>query len=213
MWNLFKRKEKNDNTTLTDDLYDSLFADDPDVFTKLKDHPAISWIYENKTPTIEELEVLAENQSEESRIRFLSLYTALQRGLKINKKVYLGTIMEVPVNRGYDGLAFYSDKRARYYNYSGKAIIYEGGRDTIDDAIERANSVSIQVCNRIGPWDKERLAKPNGNIWRFTFLISDGLYFGQGPLDALNNDEMAAAMIRSGSEVMKALTNETQKSA
>ena len=212
MWNLFKRKEKNDNTTLTDDLYDSLFADDPDVFIKLKDHPAISWIYENKTPTIEQLEVLAENQSVESRIRFLSLYTALQRGLKINKKVYLGTIMEVPVNRGYDVLAFYSDNRARYYNYSGKAIIYEGGRDTIDDAIERANSVSIQVCNRIGPWDKERLAKPNGNIWRFTFLISDGLYFGQGPLDALNNDEMAAAMIRSGAEVMKALTNETQKS-
>jgi hypothetical protein len=36
---------------------------------------------------------------------------------------------------------------------------------------------------------------------------------GQGPLNALNNDEMAAALIRSGAEVMKALTNETQKAA
>ena len=213
MWNLFKRKEKNDTSVLNDDLYNSLFADDPDDFIKLKDHPAISWIYENKTPTLDELELLAEDQSVESRIRFLSLYTALQRGLKINKKVYLGTIMEVPMNRGYDVLAFYSDKRARYYNYSGKAIIYEGGRQTIDDSIEKANSVSIQVCNRIGPWDKERLPKPNGNIWRFSFLVSDGLYFGQGPLNALNNDEMSAAMIRSGAEVMKALTNEAQKSA
>ena len=211
MWNPFKRKEKNNNAVLTDELYDSLFADDPDVFIKLKDHPAISWIYENKTPTLEELEVLAEDPSVESRIRFLSLYTALQGGIKINKKVYLGTIMEVPMNHGYDVLAFYSDKRARYYNYSGKTIIYEGGRSTIDNSIEKANSVSIQVCNQIGPWDKQRLAKPNGNIWRFTFLVSDGLYFGQGPLNSLNSDEMAAAMIRSGAEVMKALMNETQK--
>jgi hypothetical protein len=213
MWNPFKRKEKNDTSILNDDLYNALFADDPDDFIQLKDHPAISWIYENRTPALAELELLAEDQSVESRIRFLALYTALQRGLKISRKVYLGTIMEVPMDRGYDVLAFYSDKRARYYNYSGKAVIYEGGRDAIDDSIEKANSVSIQVCNRIGPWDKKRLPKPNGNIWRFSFLVSDGLYFGQGPMNALNTDELAAAMIRSGAEVMKTLTNEAQKSA
>lgn len=213
MWNPFKRKEKNEASLLNDDLYNALFADDPDDFIKLKDQPAISWIYENRTPALDELELLAEDPSVESRIRFLSLYTALQRGLKINRKVYLGTIMEVPMDRGYDVLAFYSDKRARYYNYSGKAIIYEGGRDTIDDSIEKANSVSIQVCNRIGPWDKERLPRPEGNIWRFSFLVSDGLYFGQGPMNALNKDEMAGAMIRSGAEVMKALMDEAQKSA
>jgi len=79
----------------------------------MKEHQAISWIYQNRKPTIDELERTANDNSVESRIKFLSLYTALKHGLKVDKKFYLGTILEVPMEGGYDVLAFYSDRTER----------------------------------------------------------------------------------------------------
>jgi hypothetical protein len=40
------------------------------------------------------------------------------------KHVY-GVVLDVPVETGVDTLAAYEDRRARYFNYSGKAIIWE----------------------------------------------------------------------------------------
>jgi len=213
MFNLFKRKKNSDTTVLNEDLYNSLFADDPDDFIKMKDNKAISWIYDNRKPTIDELESIAIDKSVESRIKFLSLYTALQFGLKINKKIYYGTVLEVPMEGGYDVLAFYSDRTARYYNYSGKAIIYEGGKTSVDDIIEKANSVAIQVCNALAPWEKERLPRPKGDVIRISFLVSDGLYFGNSSIKTIGNDQMASAIFGNGAKVMKVLLNETDKSA
>ncbi len=210
MWNPFKRQEKPSPPALNDDLYNSLFADNPNLFVPLKEHRAISWIYANITPTINELETISEDQTIESRLKFLALNTALNRGTRIQKKIYFGTIMEVPVNGKYDVLAYYSDRRARYYNHSGKGVVYEGGRDAVDAAIDRAIAASVQICNLIGPWEKPRLPKPAGDLWRFSFLLSDGLYFGQGPMKALESDQMASAMLSSGAEVMQSLINATQ---
>jgi hypothetical protein len=209
--NLFKRKEKSNVVVLDDVLYNSLFADNLDNFINLKDHKAISWIYESRTPTIDELESVANDNSVESRLKFLALYTALKQGLKIGKKTYFGTVLEVPMEGGYDVLAFYSDLRARYYNYSGTAVIYEGGRSNVDDTIARANSVAIQVCNVLEPWQKERLPKPKGDLIRISFLVSDGLYFGNASIKTIGNDQMASAIFGKGAEVMKALLNETNK--
>jgi hypothetical protein len=211
--NLFRRKEKSNVVVLDDVLYNSLFADNPDNFTNLKDHKAISWIYESRTPTIDELESLAADNSVESRLKFLALYAALQQGLKIPQKTYFGTVLEVPMEGGYDVLAFYSDLRARYYNYSGKAIIYEGGSSNVDDTIASANLIAIQVCNVLGPWEKERLSRPKGDVIRISFLVSDGLYFGNSSVKTIGNDQMASAIFGKGAEVMKALLSETNKPA
>jgi len=209
--NLFRRKENSNAVLLDNGLYNSLFADNPNDFTKMKEHQAISWIYQNRRPTIEELERIANDDSVESRIKFLSLYTALKHGLKVEKKYYLGTILEVPMDGGYDILAFYTDRTARYYNYSGKAIVYEGGRGSVDSTIEKANSIAIQVCNALSPWEKERLPRPKGDVIRISFLASDGLYFGNSSIKTIGNDQMASAIFGIGAEVMKALLNETDK--
>jgi len=213
MWNIFKRKGKSDTAALDEDLYNSLFADDPDDFIDMKDHKAISWIYEDRTPTINELDSIANDDSIESRIRFLALYTALQFGLKISKKIYFGTIMEVPVEGGYDVLSYYSDLTARYYNFSGRAIIYEGGKTIVDNCIQKANSVAIQVCNVLEPWEKERLPRPKGGVIRISFLVSDGLYFGNSSIKTIGNDQMASAIFGNGANIMKALLNETDQPA
>jgi hypothetical protein len=121
--------------------------------------------------------------------------------------------MEVPVEGGYDVLAYYSDLTARYYNYSGKAIIYEGGKPFVDNCIEKANSVAIQVCNVLGPWEKERLPRPRGDVFRISFLVSDGLYFGNSSIKEIGNDQAVSTIFRNGVEVMKALVNEADRPA
>ena len=196
---------------LSDTLYNCLFADDPIYFEKMKSNSAISWIYNQENPTYEKINSIIHDEEIESRIRFLASYIAIKKGLQIKEKYYFGTILEIPVKSWYDILAFYSDLKARYYNFSGAKIIYEGGNKQIDELIKNTNKISEAVCNVIGPWEKARLDKPKGNIARFSYLVSDGLYFGQGPIDLMSKDKMGSSILASGSKLMLRLINSTDK--
>ena len=205
IFDLFKKKIENQQ--LNESLYNCLFADDPKYFSDMRDIECISWIFSDRIPEIQKLNDWAKDDTIESRLRFLCLYSALKRNLKIDKKIYFGTILEVPVNNGYDILAFYSDKKARYYNFSGAAVIYENGNLNIDSVIDKVNKISIKVCDEIGPWEGGRLPRPNGSTARFTYLMSDGIYFGNGPISELSKDPMGSAILISGAEIMKILIN------
>lgn len=206
-------KKKTVISPLNDVLYNCLFADNSEYFKAMNDNECISWIYKGQKPSSEQLEMWANDESIESRIRFLNLYSAMKIGLKIQRKLYFGTVLEIPMHGGYDILAFYSDKSARYYNYSGSSIIYENGNDAIENAVNKANEISIKVCNVIGPWDGKRLDRPTGSIARFTYLMSDGLYFGNGPLPEISKDPMGSAIMISGAELMHVMIEQSKKSA
>lgn len=198
-------KKKTQTQQLNEKLYNCLFADDPKYFSDMSDIECISWIYSGLIPENKELVDWAKDETIESRLRFLCLYSALKRNIKIDEKIYFGTILEVPINNGYDIIAFYSDKKARYYNYSGAAVIYENGNLNIDSVIDRVNNISIKVCNEIGPWEGDRLPRPRGSTARFTYLMSDGIYFGNGHISELSKDPMGSAILISGAEIMKLL--------
>jgi hypothetical protein len=202
----------NSNEFLANDiLYNSLFADDIKYYTEMSDHPAISWINKNETITKRALMDIVNDDKAESRIKFLSAYYALKKSVKIDEKIYFGTILEVPVNGKYDILAFYSDLTARYYNHGNNVIVYEGGKSDIDKIIDETNSVSKAVCRVIGPWEDKRLPRPTGDTTRFTYLMSDGLYFGQGPIDEMSKDEMGSAILGSGANLMSQLISLCKK--
>jgi hypothetical protein len=186
-------------------LYGSLFADDARYFETMRDHPVISWIFSGQKIDEARVQSIIGDNDVESRMKFLVSSYALKSGIRIPGTTYFGSILEVPLQGGYDILAFYADDRARYYNYSNKAIIYEGGSVSINTLIDTANTVSKGVCQVIGPWEKERLPRPTGSTARFTYLMSDGLYFGQGPLDALSRDQMGSAILSSGARLMRGL--------
>ena len=64
---------------------------------------------------------------------------------------------------------------------------------------------SEAVVGRIGPWKEARLAPPRlGNI-RLTFLVSDGLYFGEGAMSALQRDQMAGPVIQQATTLLQAV--------
>ena len=66
-------------------------------------------------------------------------------------------------------------------------------------------AASQNVVDRIGPWDQDRLAPPGENQVRMTFLVSDGLYFGQGPFDVLENDTIGGPVIAKATSLLEAL--------
>ena len=66
-------------------------------------------------------------------------------------------------------------------------------------------AASQPVVDKIGPWKDARRAPPaRGNI-RLTFLVSDGLYFGEGPFNVMQREQMAAPVIHRATELLQAV--------
>ena len=118
-----------------------------------------------------------------------------------------GVIVEVGLDEGLDVLASYRDGSARYLNHSQKMVIWETTKD------EKANEItsalfdhSKLIVDKIGPWDKPRLPHPvKGNV-RITFLVSDRLYFGEGPINIMFSDPLAGPALAKATALMEYIT-------
>lgn len=202
----------NKSVCLNEKLYNVLFADRIDDFTAMKDHAAISWIYSGKTITLNEINAIIADPAIESRLKFLACYSAVSRGVAVPAGTYFGGIIEYPIDKGFDILAYYADGSARYYNHAGHSVVYHNETPSIDEAIKTCNMISEKVVESIGPWEKPRMPRPSAGIVRFTFLVSDGLYLGQGPLKDMMGDQMGNAIVGGGINLMKELIKAVPKS-
>ncbi len=50
-----------------------------------------------------------------------------------------------------------------------------------------------------------RRAPPEDDTIRLTFLVSDGLYFGEGPMTVMPHEPMAAPIIQRATELLQAV--------
>ena len=192
-------------------MYNLLFCDDPSLFNKTNDGKPTYWeeaLFMN--PNEKGIRGLAENAGEESRIRVLAYNWLRENKKPLEKGILLGVIVEVPLEGGLDTLAAYSDGRVRYINQTGKLTVVElGGSADIEKLAKELVDVSVPVVQKIGPWEKDRLPPPEkGNI-RMTFLVSDGLYFGEGPLEIMQNEPMAAPVINKAIQLLQTVVNIT----
>jgi len=192
-------------------MYNLLFCDEPSLFNKINDEKPIYWeevLFLN--PNEKGIREVAENKEEESRVRALAFNWLRENKKPIAKGILLGVIIEVPLEGGLDTLAAYSDGRVRYINQTGKLTVVESGVSTdIEKLAKELVNISVPVVQKIGPWEKERLPPPaQGNI-RMTFLVSDGLYFGEGPLTIMQNEPMAAPVISKAIELLQTVVNTT----
>jgi hypothetical protein len=105
-------------------------------------------------------------------------------------------------------LAAFSDGTARYLNHSEKLLVWETKTDQSNILIGNLFNNSINVINKIGPWDKERKPFPTQGMIRLTFLVSNGLYFGEGRFDVLQKDTMGGPVINCATELMSYLTQQ-----
>lgn len=192
-------------------IYDMLFCDQPALYKNGQTQWQYPWnfLFE-ETLNVEAIEKITQDLTLESRPKILAYNKLFKGGVKPPKKELLGIIIEVHLEEGLDVLAAYRDGTARYINHSEKLIIWDTTTEQSNQLVKKLFAEGEQVIEKIGPREDPRLPCPPPGDVRLTFLVSDGLYFGQGPIDVLFNDPMGAPTLQAATMLMQHLTENNQ---
>jgi hypothetical protein len=185
-------------------IYQLLFCDRLDLFKQ--NHtgelsPPWSTLFAEETD-VAALKEIAADTERESRIRMLAFNRLRAARETVPARQYLGTIIEVRFEEGLDTLAVFADGRARYLNHSRKLIVVEGTPSPFDAEIHAVIEASQPIVSAIGPWEKERLPPPQSGNIRMTFLVSDGLYFGEGPMKVMQREPLASPLVAAATKLL-----------
>lgn len=153
-----------------------------------------------------ELQRIIDNPRLETRMKLLAYHKLRADGYLIDHKSLLAVIVEVGLDDGVDVLASYKDGTARYINQSGNILIWETTNENSDALTQQLFADSEQVLPMIGPWDQPRRPQPEKGYARISFLVSDGLYFGEAPINVLFSDKLASPALQSATALMQYLT-------
>jgi hypothetical protein len=186
-------------------LYNLLFCDDPALFRNQSGNPGPLGVVLSDAPAREALERIGNDLDAESRVRALAFNRLRAMNVSVPRQRLLGTIIEFPQDGGLDVLAIFSDGRLRYINQSESPVIFETTPPALAGKADEVLRASQLIVNQIGPWDKPRRPPPKGDLVRITFLVSDGLYFGEAAYSAMMEDPLAAAVMTSGGELLHLL--------
>ncbi|MEP7127344.1 MAG: hypothetical protein ABI729_00695 [Chitinophagales bacterium] len=192
-------------------IYNLLFCDNIDFF-KINTKPPYAYPFDilfSDASTISDFQKIIDDSSSETRLKALAYNLQLASGHKPIKKELLAVIVEVGLDNGLDTLASFNDGTARYINQIGKILIWEAADEKSNELTRDLFLKSQNIVNQIGVWDKPRRPAPAKGSVRITFLVSDGIYFGEGPIDVLFNDAMAKPALTSATYLMKYLTEKS----
>lgn len=110
--------------------------------------------------------------------------------------------MEVGLENGLDTLAAYRDGTARLIHHSESMLVWETQTPISKQLVDQLLTTSFNVVQRIGPWNAPRKPRPPFGYVRLSFLVSDGLYFGEGPFNELEKDPMGGSVIFAATRLM-----------
>jgi hypothetical protein len=190
-------------------IYQLLFCDRRELFAAHQ-QPPYSYPFDillSEKPDTAGLVRIVNDKDVEPRLQLLAYHMLRESRKQPSKKILLGVVIEVGLEGGLDVLASYRNGTARYINQSGKLIIWENTEDaTVNELTATLFEQCWDIVNQIGPWDKPRRPHPPKNNLRISFLVSDGLYFGEGGMNVLFNDPMAAPALNTATKLMQYLT-------
>ena len=186
-------------------LYNLLFCDDISLFKTQGTEKGVGlWgTLLAERPDKTDLRKVAEDETNEGRVRAVAYNRLRALGETVPPKRLLGVIVEVSLQQGLDVLAAFSEGGVRYLNQSGKVAIFEGQANPVEGLAKELVAVSQPIVNKIGPWDKQRLPPPKAGNVRITFLVSDGLYFGEGPFTDLQQYAMAGPVLSKATQLLQ----------
>ncbi len=186
-------------------MYNLLFCDELSLF-KNNGNAGNSGIWSillAEKPDKVAIRKVAEDETNEGRVRALGYNQLRAIGENVPPKKLFGVIIEVPLEQGLDVLAVFSEGGIRYINQSGKLVIFEGNGHPLEAQAKELVSTALPIVQRIGPWEKQRLPPPVAGNVRLTFLVSDGLYFGEGPFKALQQDQLAGPVLAKAAQLLQ----------
>ncbi len=196
----------------TNQIYNLLFCDEPDAFKPKPGEIAAPWqaVLFNQPVSPQAVAALASDISVEGRIRALAYNWLRTNGQTVPAKQLLGVIVEVPLAGGLDVLAVFADGGVRYINQTGKLSVFEGVPN-LQPVAFRLLKASGPIVASIGPWEKSRLPPPTTGKIRLTFVVSDGLYFGEGLMSVMQREPLAAPVIQHATELLQLVVGSAVK--
>jgi hypothetical protein len=188
-------------------LYNLLFCDNFSLFGTGEALSGPLFEVLSDRPDREELERISNDLDVESRVRALAFRRLQAMNVSVPSGRLLGVILEWPQKSGLDVLAAFPDGRLRYINHAEKLATLEVASPELIDQADELLRVSQPIVDRSGPWDRPRLPPPEGDLIRMNFLVSDGLYFGQGSHSALMEDPYAPPVINAALRLLHMLVD------
>jgi hypothetical protein len=196
----------------TNFIYNLLFCDNLNLY-KEKTQKPYSYPFDiifSDSSSILDLQKIIEDKDSDPRIKILAYNKLISNGQKSNNKELLAVIVEVGLENGLDVLASFNNGTARYINQTGKVLVWETTNYEVANKItNELFAASENIVKQIGVWEKPRLTNPTKGNVRITFLVSDGLYFGEGPMNVLFSDPMASPALTKATELMQFLTQKS----
>lgn len=210
LFNIFAKKPvkpyKNDGLNT---VYDLLFCDDLALYQQDARPTGYPWaVLLAAASTPEQLQAVAADKTLEARPRLLAYRRLAATGAFIDHREILGVVVEVGLPAGLDVLAAFSEGSARYLNQAEKLLVWETQTTASRQLLDQLFAASLPVVNQIGKWDQPRRPFPPNGMVRLTFLVSDGLYFGEGPFDVLQADPMGGPVLAAATQLMAYLTQQ-----
>ena len=208
LFNLFSKKPAQPyrNESLNT-LYNLLFCDDIALYKTEHHSLEYPWnILLAAVPDRNQLAAVAADKTLEARQRLLAYRVLSSVGAPTGSKELLGVIVEVGLPGGLDVLAAFREGGARYFNQAEKLLVWEASTAQSTQLIDQLFAESLRVVNQIGKWDEKRRPFPKNGTVRMSFLVSDGLYFGEGPFELMQADPMGGPVIGAATQLMSYLT-------
>jgi len=161
----------------------------------------------NKPEAIEALQEILSKPDLESRHYLQAWHFLRELGVDPTDggKQVLGVVVEVALPKGLDIVAAYADHTARYFNFSGAAVIWERPDESLDASIDDLLKNGQTVVAQISVWEEPRPAAPPAGEARINMLTPSGLHFGQAKMNLLANDDLGGAVISSATKLMQQL--------
>ena len=184
-------------------IYQQLFCDDIDAYGVDGQQAGDPWkgLLDPDIAT-GTLRSIKSDETLETRPRLLANNLLRLRSDMDDSRHLYGVIVEMHMEEGLDVLAVYEDGSARYINYSGSAVIWDAVTDESERLKKDLFAASEAVVKQIGAWDAERLPPPVRGNARLSFLVADGIYFGEAPFDALSGDPMGGNVLNQAAAFM-----------
>jgi hypothetical protein len=192
-------------------IYNVLFCDDPSLYRMTGGQPAPWQILLDDDSHAGAVRAFAVEETQESRVRCLAFNWLRRNHQPVPKGLLLGTIVEVGLAAGLDVIAAFEDGRVRYINHIGKLAVFEATPPDVGAGAKHLIEVSQPVIERIGPWEKPRRPPPPKGSVRMTFLVSDGLYFGEGPISSIQSDPLAGPVYAGALRLLQLVTAASTK--
>lgn len=120
------------------------------------------------------------------------------------RRVY-GVVVELGFDKGLDIVVGYEDGKARYFNFSGAAVIWDAPETSLNPQIGSLLHAGEAVVCQTAPWHRPRPPAPPKGQARINMLTPSGLHFGQAPMPVLECDPLGGPVFTAAVVLMKAL--------